>query len=519
MQKSIIFKKQYVIAGIGALIVGGAIGSFTSHNGNGLETIAVTRGTIAQTVLITGKTKPKEEVKLAFEKGGKVKNVYVHVGDKVAAGKTLAELDTQGLLASRLEAQANLEAEQAKLDELRRGTRLEEIKIQEVKVTNAETALDDAKRNLIDKIQNAYAKSDDAIRSKVDQLFSSSGSTNTQVNILGFANKHDVENGRVAVEQILRSWHAAIALLTPETDLAPALTHTTGNLALIKQFLDVIAVGVNTLGANTSLSQATIDGYRTDISSARTNVNAGVTNLVATNEGFRTAQSNLTLEQNQLALKNAGATKEQIAAQDAKVKQAHAGLGSANAELSKAILRAPIAGIVTLQDAKAGEIVGANTPIISIISEGNLEIEANIPEVDVGRTAVGNPVSITLDALSDEAFSGSITFIDPAETIIDGVVNFKVKVAFEKNDPRMKSGLTSNLSITTLHKDNALILPQSAIIKKEAGSFVRKINGKVFEEVSVTVGAQSADGSVEILSGVNEGDAVEKIASSASGTK
>ena len=136
------------------------------------------------------------------------------------------------------------------------------------------------------------------------------------------------------------------------------------------------------------------------------------------------------------------------------------------------------------------------------------EIEANVPEVDISKIAIHNPVSITLDAIAAEKFSGQVIYMDPAETIIDGVVNYKIKVAFAKLDDRIKSGLTANLAIETLRKKDTLVLPQFAIIEKDSGNFVSKQTADGAQETPVVIGIRGVNNYVEILSGVTEGDRV-----------
>ena len=101
--------------------------------------------------------------------------------------------------------------------------------------------------------------------------------------------------------------------------------------------------------------------------------------------------------------------------------------------------------------------------------------------------------------------------IDPAETIIDGVVNFKIKIAFDAPDPLVKSGLTANLMIETKIKADALTLPQFAIQETDQGSFVKKIENGTATQVPIAVGIRSKDGTIEILTGVAEGDSVKNI--------
>ena len=212
--------------------------------------------------------------------------------------------------------------------------------------------------------------------------------------------------------------------------------------------------------------------------------------------------------ENELALKLAGTSPEEIRSQEANVKEAEARVDSYQAQIAKTILRSPIGGVVTKKSASIGEVASLNIPILSVISDNKLEIEANVPEIDIGKVSKTNEVKIVFDAFPQESFAGKVSYIDPAETIVDGVSNFKIKIALAGYDPRMKSGLTANLSIVTYQKDNALIVPVYAISENAEGYFVTRISGKKIEEVPVALGIKNQNGDAEIISGLKEGDLV-----------
>lgn len=503
-------KKSLLFSLLAVAVVAGVYLTFFRSAPVPFELVKVTKGTITQEVIVTGKTKPLQEVNLAFERSGKASRIYAAVGDKVFEGQTLAELDKTELSAQLSQAEANLETQKAKLAELRTGTRPEELQIQEGKVVSARVALSDAKQNMSDKIQESYTKADDSIRNISDQFFNNPHSANPQVSFL-IADptlKSKLENGRLDLESLLPAWKSSLDQLSINSDLGLYSQEALNNANKVKMFLDNAALAVNALTPSVSITQSTIDGWKSNVSSARTTMNAALANLSAAREKMSGAASNLVLAENQLSLEKAGTAPDAINAQEAQVKQAQANLESAQAQMSKAVIRAPITGVVTKQDVKVGEIVSANSPLISIISVGNLQIEANIPEVDIGKVMIGNPVRITLDAFPGEEFSGKVTYIDPAETIIDGVVNFRITIIFNSADARLKSGLTSNLNIQTLTKSDVLILPQYAILEYDKGVFARVQSGKTTKEIPIVIGIRGQDSSVEIISGLNEGDEV-----------
>ncbi|MEW5908090.1 MAG: efflux RND transporter periplasmic adaptor subunit [Patescibacteria group bacterium] len=475
------------------------------------EIIEAKRSDIVQKVSATGRIKPATSIDLAFEKSGKVAKVYVDIGDKVFIGKILANLNNADILAQIKSVEANLKSQQAKLDELRKGTRPEQIQIYEVKVENAQVALDDAKNNLVDKLQDAYTKSDDAIRNKVDQFFSNARGSNPQINfnISNSQLKNDIEWERFLIEETLVAWQMLASNLSISNVLDSYIQTAKNNLDQTKIFLDKIALAVNYLIPTADLSQTTIDSWKADVSTARTNINTAISNLLLAEEKLRTSQSNLLLVQNELALQKAGSTPEAIKAQEALVEQAEANVENYKAELAKTIIYSPVNGVVTVQDAKVGEIIPANKNVISIISESNFEIEVDVPEADIAKVKINDSADITLDAYGkDIIFRAKVVKIDPGEIIIEGVATYKTTLQFINNDGGVKSGMTANIDILTAKREKVIVVPQRAIAVKENGDKIVKVlkDGNSIEERKVNTGLKGSDGNIEIIEGIKEGE-------------
>jgi RND family efflux transporter MFP subunit len=445
----------------------------------------VKRSDVVQKVIVNGNTKAVRDSSLAFEVNGTVRTTYVDVGTRVTVGQPLVGLDQSTLYADLLKAQANVASEQARLDELKNGARPEDIAVSETEVSNAKITLEDAERNLQNKVV-------DVVNNSIDQFFSNPKTNSPQFNLAvnDTQLKNNINNGRFLVEAVIQNWTSA--------DIDK-------NLPQVIALLDNVALAVNSQSQSGGFSQTTLDTYRSSISTARST-------LTTARETLNTSRSKLALAEKNLSLKKSGSTPEAIKAQEAKVLQNQAQVESVQASLSKMTLRSPQAGIVTKQDAKVGEIVTPGKVVVSVISDNDLEIESNVSEVSIGKVAVGNPVLITFDAFPGETFSGKVSYIEPGETIVDGVVNYKVTVAFNEKYLQIKSGLTSRLEIITSEKKDVLSIPEYAITKKEEASFVTKINGKVTTEVPVTLGLRGQDGFVEVLSGLVEGEIIETVA-------
>lgn len=509
--KKKLFKRPVLYVGLALIVITGSYFGFKS-GAPIFNDISVVLGTVIQQVRVTGQFKPAESVELGFERAGRVVRVAYDVGDEVAAGSVLVILDQSELSAQLAQVRATVSAQQSKLNELKRGTRPESITISESKVQSAEVSADEARHSFGDAIRDAYAKTNDAIRSKVDTFFLNPQTLpQLQFSVSDSQVKVNLEAGRIEMERRLNAWAAALFSISSVSDLMPIDVITQGNLSFARDFLSTAALALNNVTAGGSLTQTTIDGWRANVSSGLTAVSTAISTLSTGREGYKYALSALKIVKNEFILVKAGATTEEIAAQEAQVEQAEANVLTIEAQISKTIIRSPIKGVVTLQNAKIGQIIPPNVTIVSVISQNDLEIEANVPEVDIGKIKTGNNVVFTVDALPNEEFHGALSHIDPAETVVGGVANFKIKISLSNPESRFKSGLTANITIETLKKENVLVLPQYAVLETDAGTFVRVANDGITKEIPVKLGVRSEDGLVEILSGILEGDSVMNV--------
>jgi len=250
--------------------------------------------------------------------------------------------------------------------------------------------------------------------------------------------------------------------------------------------------------AKNSLSSAKLSGDQ-QLASAQTKVNTSF-------EAWEVAKT-------ELAKIKSPARAEDISLVRAQAKQAEASLELVKKKIEDSIIKASIDGTIVKVDYEVGEQVIANKPFIAMLGNNSLEIEIDISEADIAKININNPVEITLDAFGDEIkFSGIVYFVEPAETIIQDVTYYKVKIQFKDELIKLdsvKPGMTANAIITTAQKDNVLIMPSRAVVEKNGGNkYVRVlINGQI-NEIPVEIGLRGDEGLVEVLSGVKEGDEV-----------
>ena len=492
---SFVTKKFLIYAGILVVLV--VLVIFGFRNGDDKQVATVVRGEIVQEVSATGKVKPLDSVSMGFDRTGRVGRVYVKVGDMVKTGQVLASLESG-------EASAEVAKARASLDQ-------EIIKLREIKNT-APISFNDASKNLEAAIQEGFADADNAVRNKTDQFFKNvPDNPRFEVSITSgnfihyFEVSHnikiDLNNTRKKVEDILNNWQKRISNLNSSSVVSEA-DLAINDLRFISSFLDKVAGAVNSFVSTDYDYDTTVAGYKTAVNSARSEVSNAISALV-------TAKDKV----NSSPLLGTTGEFESILSEETKVAGARAVLASAEANLRKFMIVSPFPGVVTLQEAKVGGTVTAGTSVISMNGyEGDVYIEADISEINIGKISEGNLVAVTFDAFPGEGKQGIVSYVEPGDFLIDGVVNYKIRIRLQPGDAekRIKSGLTANLKIETARATDVLILPLYAISKESDGTYVNKIVGDKTVKIRVELsGLVSSNGLVRILSGLEVGDKVE----------
>ena len=278
----------------------------------------------------------------------------------------------------------------------------------------------------------------------------------------------------------------------------------------------VLAYATNVDAAQNNLSQAqsNYDNALTVAKNSLANIiNGGEQQLASLNSKINSAKDALLVSQAELNKIKAPARVEDLRLRQAQLEQAQSGLESIQNQIERMILKSKTSGTVSKINYEIGEQYMLGKPIISIISGKQFQVEVFISESDIPKVKLGNKVSVTLDALgSDIVFDGVVSFIEPAQTVIQDVIYYKVEILLNnenKNISLIKYGMTANIEINTNNKINIIAIPGRAIIDKgDEGKFVKTYNNEKVEEKKVSVGIIGDGGMVEILSGLSVSDQV-----------
>ena len=176
--------------------------------------------------------------------------------------------------------------------------------------------------------------------------------------------------------------------------------------------------------------------------------------------------------------------------------QAKAAMVKVERNLGYATITSPIDGVVISRAVEEGQTVAAGfeTPTLFTIANDltQMQVIADVDEADIGQVADGQRVEFTVDAYPDDTFSGTVEQVRLEATTESSVVTYEVVITAYNPDLKLKPGLTANVTIYTLEKEQALAIPTKAL------RFVP--DAELLGEVGVTVGgsATSAPGKREV---------------------
>jgi HlyD family secretion protein len=197
-----------------------------------------------------------------------------------------------------------------------------------------------------------------------------------------------------------------------------------------------------------------------------------------------------------------GPNKDDLAAAQARVE-------AAQATLNMAHLTAPFAGTVTEAALLPGDQVTAGTIAFRVDDLSRLLVDVELSEVDINNVTVGQPVTMSFDAILGVEYQGQVTRVSQAGNMVNGVVNFTVTVELTDADELVKPGMTAAVNIVVKEINDAVLIPNRAV-RLVDGDRVVYISGEngLPEKVEIRLGASSDTMSVVVGGELKEGDQV-----------
>jgi multidrug efflux pump subunit AcrA (membrane-fusion protein) len=507
-----------------------------------LLTRAVTMGTVRSAVTATGTLVPAAQQSLGFRSAGTLTEVDVRVGDHVAAGQVLAKIDPSSAQLALQQVQASLASAQANLSNTLNGTAL----------TQAQHSLDQARQSYSDavnQVNQTNTNDQNQVNADAAQLNADQAQLNADRGSAFYQSYQTAQAGlQNAYNSAVSNWlwagcNTASGLLScssPNGGYSAALNTARADLNALSSGTGAISVGSPYTYLNPQLSL---------YSAANTAVNADNTRVAADNAKYgvdaskfnsdqQVGQRSITQAQNSVTnAQDAFNTQAvnrpvTIQQQEAAVAGAQAAVNSAQTNLDATTLVAPMTGVITTVTGQAGDSIGATTAssgaqapgttaplpasgtgtgtssaFMVLMNDKAFQAIVSFAESDAAKVQALQSGTVTFDALANLTIPVHVLAVAASPTVSSNVVNYYVTLTLDNLDSRLKSGLTTNATVTTANAPNVLVVPNSAVTRLGGGTFVNlDQNGK-----SVRTRIQTGivgDTLTEVTQGLSVGDKV-----------
>jgi HlyD family secretion protein len=493
------------------VIAGGILAYWRWGRPAGATLAQVRRGTIHGTVSASGEVVSARQAQVSSRVSGEVVAVPVKVGQEVVSGTLLVAISTDSLQYQVRDASLRVDIARLRLEQAQQGARPEEI-------AAAEADLEQAKARLAQ--LQAGATPEDVTVARQDVAQADAALVQAR------------ESATLASETARLSWETAGNALRDAQDAYSRIYWE--NEGLRQKGIELTQAQQDTQAsawrrvqdATAAMEQARLayeraqqDGRAATATAAARlqQAQARLRQLLRgpTPEELAQAEAQVGRAQANLDLVRAGSRPAEVQALGKELELAELNLEQAQADLARATVTAPFTATVLEVTVKQGEVVGVYSQLVKLADLSQLEIRARIDEVDVGQVAAGQVVTVTLDAYPGRPLRARVAEVAPAVTIERGSAFYLTRIALDSTalsategpSITLRLGMAASLTIITVQKMDALLVPRRAVEQVGAGAYVTVLRNGRRERVRVTLGMADPQ-HYEVVSGLEEGEQV-----------
>jgi HlyD family secretion protein len=390
-----------------------------------VQVATVKAGTISRTISVTGSTQALSDVQISARAAGRVTAVNFREGQVVRAGQIVVQQDSTDLQANVRQAQANIAQAEAN-------------------VASAQAKLSQSKTNYTLQIQTAGS----AVAQARAQV---AASKQNYLKVKGGSRPQQLLEAKNQVLLSKANFDNAQTILTRNKSLYAQGAIAKADLDTAQTTYDVQYQTYQNQKAALSLTiegnqQEDVSGALAQLQQQQANLSTAVAN-----------QKNIQVRRDDILAAQAAVTQALAA-----VRTSQATLAFNQQQVANSFLRSPIDGIVAAREVEPGQVASPGTNLMRIIGLGSVYYEPTISETDFASAAVGNPVTVQVDALPGKTFNGTVSAVYPAASATNRVFTLRVTVSNPQN--QLRPGMFARGSIVTKTARNVPIVPATALV-------------------------------------------------------
>lgn len=506
-----------IISGIVLVIVlGGAwytYGALTSTSGETRYVLGnVASSTIVSSVSESGQVTADDQINLTPQASGQIISINVVPGQSVSAGQLIAEIDPTTALQAVQSAKENLESAQLSLQELQEPATTLTLTQQQSNITEAQQNLTTLYQSTYGDVINTFVdlpaiisglqdvdlgnEAAGASQWNIDYYESQTSKYSTQASTYRDTAYNDYETARASYDATFADYQALPSTPTQAqiTQILQETSDTTAAIATaVKSANNFIQFYNDQLTENGATPKAIAATQISNLTSYLSKAQAHINTLLADTNSVASDQENITVAQDTLAQTQAGADPLNLQGSQLSVQKAQEALDQANQNLSNYYVTAPFAGTIAAVPANVYDQASSGTTVATLITTEQYA-DLSLNEVDAAKIQLGEKATLTFDAIPDLTLTGTVAQLDPVGTVTQGVVTYDVRVGFDTQDPRVKTGMSVNADIQTAVAENTLTVPSAAIKTTNGVSYVQVFN----PPLPTSTGATASQGIVSV---------------------
>lgn len=452
-------KRIYVVIALVALL---SVLGWLRSRPPAVAVVHPTLQSVTQSVSASGSVAGLDESDVAAELGGRLAHLRVHEGDRVRKGQLLAEQETALLKAQLAQAEAALGTAEAQLTQASRRPLPSEVERARAEVDQAsgvaQAQLESARRRLQELQRGPTREEIEQARGQAQLALAQRDQSKREATRLAGL----YEQGYVTLQDLERARTQARVAEN---------TYLTGYNRLRQQQI----------------------GTREEVlQQARAQVDQSLANLEGARASGQARMQNLA-DQPRV---------EDVRLAEARLREARESLKVARQRLEQAFIRAPYDGTVTKIFLKAGQLTGANAPVLHLVRSQAYEIQVNVDELNLGRLRVGQQAIVSSDAYPD-TFEARLREISPQVVSERGTILVRLDPLKAPN--WLRPGLTVSVNILFEKAQERPVVPLTSVTVAGRRSTLLVLKDGQLVEREVQLGAPGQDG-FPVLSGVESGD-------------
>jgi len=201
--------------------------------------------------------------------------------------------------------------------------------------------------------------------------------------------------------------------------------------------------------------------------------------------------------------------KPEVAAAEARLRDAEVAVKLARERAAQVVVRSPMDGVVYGLATRPGAYLNVGDLVANVGRMDRVRVRVYVDEPELGRVAVGQPVTIRWQALAGRAWQGTVERKPTSIEALGSRQVGEVVCTIENPGRELIPGTNVDAEIRTAAVENALVIPRETLRHDSEGDYVLRLNGEEVERRPVKTGISSAT-QVQVIEGLSDGDAVAR---------